>query len=158
MANSHNIEPVKVLNVSSKTSRSGLARFDILIEAVNIGECFLDFRCSRPWESTPSGPTLLVQVGVHGESVSPVMDAIIRACKDGRRTELIETYKRAGRSRVGKDNSSLKGKETFVDTFREKWERQPLLRELAKHPVFSNEDLRIDNVFADFERFVDAAP
>ena len=48
MANSHNIEPVKVLNVSSKTSRSGLARFDILIEAVNIGECFLDFRCSRP--------------------------------------------------------------------------------------------------------------
>ena len=158
MANSHNIEPVKVLNVSSKTSRSGLARFDILIEAVNIGECFLDFRCSRPWESTPTGPTLLVQVGVHGESVSPVMDAIIRACKDGRRTELIETYKRAGRSRVGKDNSSVNGKETFVDTFRENWERQPLLRELAKHPVFSNEDMRIDNVFADFERFVDAAP
>ena len=59
---------------------------------------------------------------------------------------------------MGKDSSSVNGKETFVDTFREKWERQPLLRELAKHPVFSNEDLRIDNVFADFERFVDAAP
>ena len=154
-------QPVKVLSVTSKTARGGLTRFDILVEAINNGECFLDLRCGRPWEATPNEPTLLVQVGVHGEGVSPRMDAIIRACMEGRRTELISAYKKAGKKNVkAKDGSSLSttASETFVDTFREPWERQPLLRELVLHPSFSNDDLRIDNVFADFEQFVDDAP
>ena len=154
-------QPVKVLSVTSKTARGGLTRFDILVEAINNGECFLDLRCGRPWEATPNEPTLLVQVGVHGEGVSSRMDAIIRACMEGRRTELISAYKKAGKKNMkAKDGSGLSttASETFVDTFREPWERQPLLRELVLHPSFSNDDLRTDNVFADFEQFVDDAP
>ncbi len=160
MADTFKPKPVKILSVTSKTLRGGLTRFDILVEAINNGECFLDLRCGRPWEATPSEPTLLVQVGVHGEDVSPRMDAIIRACVEGRKTELINAYKRSGKKKIiMKDGTTASAtNETFVDTFREPWERQPLLRELALHPSFSNDGLRIDNVFADFERFVDEAP
>ena len=136
--------PVKLIDVSSKNVVGGLTQFNILMEAMDVGSCMLELTCNRPWEPLPKEPTLVIQAAVHGEGLSPAMDAVIRACVDGIPAAIIS---KAGSKPL-----------TFVDSFREEWERQPMLREIARLDLFDIGNLNVDSVFADFEGFVDAAP
>jgi hypothetical protein len=77
--------------------------------------------------------------GLVGESHSPKLDAIVKAC-------------------FASSGKSAKGKKTFKGSFQEGWERKPALREISAHPLFDISGLSLDEVFVDFEKFIDSAP
>lgn len=77
--------------------------------------------------------------GLVGEPFSPVIDSVVIAC-----------FEKSGRS--GEKYKSLKS------PFYESWERMATLREISAHPLFNISDLDLNDVFIDFEKFIDSAP
>ena len=122
----------------------GMAMFSIQFVAVQTGSCDITLVRKRPWDTSVSKEEeFVVHVSVHEEGLDPSYAAVVRACTEGFRQKL----------------EMLDRSNTQKNTLREPWQRQPVLRELRRHPLVSCSAARdtpdVDTLITAFERHVD---
>ena len=134
----------QTVNAGAGVRGDGMAIFSIQFVAVQPGSCDITLVRKRPWDtSVAKEEEFVVHVSVHEEGLDPSYAAVVRACKEGfrQRLEMLE------RCNVQKN------------TLREPWQRQPVLRELRRHPLLSCSAARetpdVDTLITAFERHVD---
>ena len=126
------------------------ARFALEFEALASGSCTVELVLKRPWKSDDRQQrTVVVDVSVSEDSMHPTYHAVVKACTQG--------YRRNGRARGRAPTpGSLPA---YRLSLREAWQRQPLLRELRRHPLLSfsasRRQVDFDALIAAFERHVE---